>query len=201
MTPHRFAKSLLASVALGVPFALAAHAANAFVTPVASVTVAALVQMTAPLSAAAHSAPDADGLTKSETDDLLPVVFDAATKAPARGAAKARPKAAPAALFVSKATVLRLSQSSARPQGSFVSQTPEHPAGLRLLGVSAMGIGVQDGDVLIEALGITPRSPGQVIGAIIEARAKQARFLSGTVWRQGQTFRITVEQPYFQGRT
>jgi hypothetical protein len=55
---------------------------------------------------------------------------------------------------------------------------------------------VQDGDILIEALGVTPRAPGQVIGAIIEARAQHARFLSGTLWRRGQTFPITVEQPY-----
>jgi hypothetical protein len=67
---------------------------------------------------------------------------------------------------------------------------------LRLSGVAPLGIGVQDGDILIEALGMTPRSAGQVIGAIIEARSQKARALSGTLWRRGQTFRITVEQPY-----
>jgi len=92
--------------------------------------------------------------------------------------------------------VLKLAQSAARPRGSFVAPTPQHPAGLRLSGVAALGIGLQDGDILIEALGIAPRAPGEIIGAILAARAKQARYLSGTLWRQGQTFRITVEQPY-----
>jgi hypothetical protein len=124
------------------------------------------------------------------------LAFDAATKAPVRRSAKPSHKAAPAALFVSAATVLKLSQSSARPRGSFVAASAQHPAGLHLSGVAGLGIGVQDGDILVEALGITPRGAGQVIGAIIEARAKQARFLSGTLWRQGQTFPITVEQPY-----
>jgi hypothetical protein len=78
----------------------------------------------------------------------------------------------------------------------FVEKTAQHPAGLRLSGVGGLGIGVQDGDILIEALGVTPRSAGQIIGAVIEARAHEARFLSGTLWRSGQTLRITVEQPY-----
>ncbi|HYJ11429.1 MAG TPA: hypothetical protein VEX18_20545, partial [Polyangiaceae bacterium] len=64
-----------------------------------------------------------------------------------------------------------------------------------------LGIGVQDGDILTEALGITPQSPGQLIGGIIEARAKQARYLSGTLWRRGQVLRITVEQPYFRSES
>jgi hypothetical protein len=196
VTPHRFARSLLGSVALGVPFVLVAQAASAFVTPLTSATVAALVRMTAPLSAAASPAPDADVFV-TPGDGYAPaaVVFEAATKGPHPGV-KTKPKSAAAALFVSKASVLKLSQSAARPQGSFVAQTPEHPAGLRLVGVAALGIGVEDGDILIEALGITPRSPGQVIGAIIEARAKAPRFLSGTLWRRGQLIRITVEQPY-----
>jgi hypothetical protein len=67
---------------------------------------------------------------------------------------------------------------------------------LRLVGVAGLGIGVQDGDILIDAMGITPRSSGEIIGAIVQARAQRVRYLSGTLWRHGQTFRITVEQPY-----
>lgn len=107
-------------------------------------------------------------------------------------------KVAPTALFISQATVLKLAESAVRPRGAFVGQTAEHPPGLRLSGVASLGIGLQDGDILIEALGIAPRGPGEVIGAIIEARARNARLLSGTVWRQGQTFRLTVEQPYLR---
>lgn len=197
----RFARALLGSVALGLPFLLSAHAASALVAPLTNAAVTLLVRATAPLTAVQVTEPEA------EPEDLAPhasleLGFDAVTKSPVRRSAKPQPKPAkPAALFVSEATVLKLSQSAARPRGSFVAASPQHPAGLRLSGVAALGIGVQDGDILIEALGITPRAPGQVIGAIIEARAKQARFLSGTLWRQGQTFPITVEQPYLSGRT
>jgi len=166
------------------------------VTALTSTTVAALLRVTAPLSAAANAGLAGEDLAKSDIDEPVAVVFDATTTAPTKRGFKAASKAKPSALFVSEATVLKLAQSSARPRGSFVAQTPQHPAGLRLSGVAALGIGLQEGDILIEALGIAPRAPGEIIGAILAARAKQARYLSGTLWRQGQTFRITVEQPY-----
>lgn len=192
----RFARVLLASVALGAPFLLAAHAAAGLVGPFTQSAVKTLLRATAPFAAA----PPEPQLEVTEVAPVAPaeLSFEVATKPHGVRATKPIAKAKPSALFVSEATVLRLAQSSARPQGSFVAQSDQHPAGLRLSGVAALGIGVQDGDILIEALGITPRGPGQVIGAIIEARAKQARFLSGTLWRQGQTFPITVEQPYLQ---
>ena len=192
----RFARVLLASVALGAPFLLAAHAAAGLVGPFTQSAVKTLLRATAPFAAAATEAAPEPEATEVAPAAPAELSFDVATKP--HGARVVRPvaKAKPSALFVSEATVLRLAQSSARPQGSFVAQSDQHPAGLRLSGVAALGIGVQDGDILIEALGITPRAPGQIIGAIIEARAKHARFLSGTLWRQGQTFAITVEQPY-----
>ena len=196
----RFARVLVGSLLLGGPFVLAAHVASGLVAPLTSTIVAALVRVTAPVTAQPAPEPEADGL--GPVPDAPPELsFDAATKSSAQRAAKPRPTAKPSALFVSEATVLKLAQSAARPRGSFVAQSPEHPAGLRLSGVAALGIGVQDGDILIEALGITPRAPGEIIGAIIEARAKQARFLSGTLWRSGQTVPITVEQPYLPARS
>jgi len=188
---------LVASLALGAPFLLAASAATGLVVPFTRSAVTVLLRVTAPFAARApepEAASDAAAVAPAELS------FEVAIKSPGQRAAKAQPKAKPAALFVSDATVLRLAQSSARPHGSFVAKSSEHPAGLRLSGVAALGIGVQDGDILVEALGITPRAPGEIIGAIIEARAKQARFLSGTLWRQGQTFPITVEQPYLARR-
>ena len=197
----RFAHAELGSVLLGAPFVLSAHAASALVAPLTNAAVTLLVRATAPLTAVAVTQLEAE---PEESAPLQPLElgFAAVTQAPVRRNAKPLPKPAkPSALFVSEATVLKLSQSAARPRGSFVAASPQHPAGLRLSGVAPLGIGVQDGDILIEALGVTPRAPGQVIGAIIEARAKQARFLSGTLWRQGQTFPITVEQPYLRART
>jgi hypothetical protein len=196
VSPPRLVRALLGSLALGAPFALVAHAGSGLVAPITHAAVSALLCIATPLSAT-NSRPTA------VAEDVIvqeSATIEAASKAPIHRGAKPGVKAKPTALFVSEATVLRLAQSSARPHGSFVPASPLHPAGLRLSGVAALGIGLQDGDVLIEALGITPHAPAEIIGAIIEARAKQARLLSGTIWRQGQTFRITVEQPYLPAR-
>ncbi|MES1183919.1 MAG: hypothetical protein ABUL60_08880 [Myxococcales bacterium] len=202
MAAKSFARVLLGSVVLGAPFALSAYAASSLVEPFTQRAVALLMMGTAPLAA---SLPAPAELGTEEPSDApstsSELVFDAATKSTAHHGPKPAPKAKPAALFVSAATVLKLAQSNARPRGSFVGATAQHPAGLRLTGVAALGIGVQDGDILTEALGITPHGPGEIIGAIIEARAKQARFLSGTLWRQGQSFNLTVEQPYVPARS
>lgn len=188
----RFARAFLAA-ALAAPFLLAAPLGSSLVGPLAADVAALLLRVTAPLAEKPAPSPEPEVVL----DAPVALSFEATTK-PARKGGKVSAKAKPSALFVGEATVLKLAQSSARPRGTFVSATEQHPAGLRLSGVAALGIGLQEGDILIEALGVTPRGPEQVIGAIIEARAKQARFLSGTVWRAGQTFRITVEQPYLR---
>ena len=195
----RFARVLVGTVLLGAPFVVAAHVASGLVAPLTRAIVTTLVKVTVPLGATAAPALAEDAI-EPVADAPLDISFEVATKSLAPRAAKPRPAVKPSALFVSEATVIKLAQSAARPGGTFVVQSREHPAGIRLTGVAGLGIGVQDGDILIEALGIPPRSPGEIIGAIIEARAKQARFLSGTLWRQGKTFPITVEQPYATSR-
>lgn len=189
----RFARALGLCLLLGAPFWLSARHAATFIPSLSHAVVAPLLRVARPLAAseappageAVVALPDANEVAVGVAKIVLP---------PPR--AKATGKAKPGALFVSAATVLALAQSAARPRGTFVTQTATQPAGLLLSGVAGLGIGLQDGDILIEALGIKPRGPGEVIGAVIEARAKNARLLSGTVWRRGETFRITVEQPY-----
>jgi hypothetical protein len=186
---------LLSASALAVPFVLVAQAQGALAESIVARSVAALLRVTAPLVPVAPAA--------AETAQGAVVTFDVTAEGAARSAGKASaPRARtaapakPQALFVSAASVLQLSKSAARPQGTFVTQTPQHPAGLRLMGVAGLGIGVQDGDILVDAMGMSPRSSAEIIGAIIQARAQRVRYLSGTLWRSGQTFRITVEQPY-----
>lgn len=196
-------RSVAVLVALAAPFVGVAYGAQALVAPVARATASALSGLVAPLNpqvpapapevgAELPPAPPAPG-------DLLPVAGPGKGAAPRRAPTRLE-AGKPPPLFVSQAAVLKLAESAARPSGAFVPQTAEHPAGLRLVGVAGLGIGVQDGDILIEALGIAPRAPGEIIAAIIQARAKNARFLSGTLWRRGDTFRITVEQPYLPAK-
>lgn len=186
---------VLSCLALAAPLVLVAKAQSALAESVVSRAVAALVRVTAPLAPAAAA-------TGADTQEAAGTFEVAAESVALSGGKAAVPRSRtvtpvkPSALFVSAASVLRLSKSAARPQGTFVAQTLQHPAGLRLMGVAALGIGVQDGDILVDAMGMTPRSSGEIIGAIIQARAQRVRHLSGTLWRRGQTFRITVEQPY-----
>jgi hypothetical protein len=189
--------SLLVLAALAAPFGAAAHGMATLVGPLSKTTADLLLALVAPL-AAPEPAPPVDAVRDGEPAPLAPELLPVAgpVGSARRGSARPAPRAKPAALFVSQATVLKLAESAARPQGAFVPRTAEHPAGLRLAGVGALGIGVQDGDILVEALGVAPRSPGDIIGAVLQARAQNARFLSGTLWRRGDTFRITVEQPY-----
>lgn len=194
----RSARVLLASCALGLPFVLVATSASSLVEPLSRLAVDALLRASAPLQAPIELVVTAEPPDIDQPLALGDGVLAASSGGGKRKAAVSRPQAPPA-LFVSAEKVLQLSRSAARPQGAFVAATATHPAGLRLAGVAPLGIGVQDGDILVEALGVSPQSAGQIIGAIIEARAKQARYLSGSIWRRGQTFRITVEQPYLSG--
>jgi hypothetical protein len=188
---RRSFSALLLGLALGAPFVLVARAGSALVAPLAEASVGVLLRLSAPLTSAPVEAQPPTPFVEE-----APALTQAAASHPRAQVRRAAPKGPLPALFVGRSTVLRLSQSAARPRGSFVGRTAEHPAGLQLSGVSGLGIGVQDGDVLIEALGISPRSPGEIVGAIIEARSKRVAALGGTLWRRGQTFHITVEQPY-----
>jgi hypothetical protein len=193
-----WSRVLVLSIALGAPFWLASRAAAGLVAPLSRTLVAALSAAVAPLESQSgrplEEQPE-NVVAPAPLELSFEPIQSSGERARVRSRAPVKP-GPPAALFVSQATVLRLAQTSARPRGSFVAETADHPAGLLLSGVAGLGIGVRDGDILVDALGAIPRSAGQVIGAIIEARAKQARYLSGRIWRQGQTFAITVEQPY-----
>lgn len=191
--PRSLATSLLV-LGLGAPFVLVALAGHALVPRLSEASVALLLRVSAPLEVAA-SEPSPD--PPLEADPPSEVMSHSSTPPAARrSAGRAVDKKPPAGLFVAQSTVLRLAQSSARPRGSFVGPDGSRPPGLRLSGVGGLGIGLEDGDILVEALGVSPRSPAEIIGAVIEARARRAAALSGTLWRRGHTFRITVEQPY-----
>jgi hypothetical protein len=191
-----FLTSLSVSALLALPFAGVAWVAARSVEPLASAAVEVLLRASAPLqrSSSLEQAPDSLHEPLAVSEPTVPAATQ--PKTVSGRAAKPQP---PRPLFVAADKVLRLAQSGAQPRGAFVAETPHHPAGLRLSGVAALGIGVQDGDILIEALGVLPRSPGQIIGAILEARARQVRYVGGTLWRRGQTLHIVVEQPYLGG--
>ena len=96
--------------------------------------------------------------------------------------------------------VLRLAKAGARPHGIPVPAQGNRPAGLALVGVSALGVGLQDGDVLVQAGGRPALSAGDVVGVVIGSRAQRVPEICGRFWRNGEAWNLVVEQPYVAPR-
>ncbi|MBN2191952.1 MAG: hypothetical protein JW751_03985 [Polyangiaceae bacterium] len=99
-------------------------------------------------------------------------------------------------LFVSGETVLRLARHGVRPRGLPVPAEGGRPAGLRLSGVSGLGIGLLDGDVLTTAGGVPALSASDVVTMVIASRGKRVTTIGGQFWRDGVPWDLLVEQPY-----
>ena len=116
---------------------------------------------------------------------------------PGKRRGKAPPlSAAERGVFVSAETVLGLASRGVVPRAVPVPPSASRPAGLRLVGVGALGIGLRDGDILTHVLGAPAGSVAAVIDAVVRARAGSARVISGTFWRDGRSLSLVVEQPY-----
>lgn len=101
---------------------------------------------------------------------------------------------------VREAVVLRLANGGVRPTGIPVPARGTRPAGVALVGVSALGIGLQDGDVLVSAAGRPTLAAGDVVGVVIGSRAHRAAEISGRFYRDGEPWNLVVEQPYVKRR-
>lgn len=110
-------------------------------------------------------------------------------KAPAK---KVRPRG----VRVSKDAVRRLAKRRAIPSGTPVAAAGGRPAGLRLSGVSAMGIGLRDGDVLTHVAGVPAVSKAAVVQTVLSLRAKKAPAAYARFYRAGQPWNLLVEIPY-----
>jgi hypothetical protein len=122
-------------------------------------------------------------------------------KGPGRRAKAANPaKAAPRSLHVDAATVLRLAERGRVPTARWAPETAARPAGLRLAGVQSLGIGLVDGDVLVEVEGRPVVTPGEVVGAVIGARARRKAMMSARIYRGVSPILLTVEMPYPEER-
>lgn len=152
---------------------------------------AAVAPLTQAYESVTEPARDEDAIL-SETPALRAAVHEAR-------AHRVQPVAGPSAgrgIRVSAAQVLALAERRAMPQAVPVKANAYHPAGLLLRGVGALGIGMQDGDVLTEAAGQKASSVAAVIGVVLAARARLSPVISGRFYRAGVPFSVTVEQPY-----
>jgi hypothetical protein len=89
-----------------------------------------------------------------------------------------------------------MAQQGFQPTGKPVHAKGKRPAGVAVFGISGLGLGVRDGDVVTDILGQPVRSAAQGIALIIAARASNRPTIEGTVWRAMRPYAITVEQPY-----
>ncbi len=121
-----------------------------------------------------------------------------AIAAPKRGKGRSGSAAATEArsIYVSAAEVLRLAEGRVTPKGVRVPADGTRPAGLKLVGVAALGIGLRDGDVLTRALGQPALASSAVVRAILVARSHRVKVLEGEFYRGHERWTIRVEQPY-----
>jgi hypothetical protein len=98
---------------------------------------------------------------------------------------------APVGVFVSRQRVLAAARAGIRPSGVPVPATKWRPAGVALVGVGGLGVGLRDGDVLVSPAG----SEGAVIGAVTAAMRRGDKAIGGVAWRGMQKIIITVELP------
>jgi hypothetical protein len=99
-------------------------------------------------------------------------------------------------VLVRAETVLRLARVRAIPGGVPVRAEGERPAGIALVGVSGLGVGLVDGDILTHAGGRPARCQADVIGMVIASRGANATQVTGRFWRAGEYYNLVVEQPY-----
>lgn len=152
-----------------------------------------------------QAAPDAQ-VDWSTLDEKVAAPVEPASEAqtpprvvPAKGAPKVADKDAPiGALFVSAERALRLSREASIPASRYVPAQGARPAGLQVAGVSGLGIGVRDGDVLTKVAGSEVRSSAAVVSLVLKLRARKAKAISGELWRGQQRFQIVFEMPYLQ---
>ncbi len=92
--------------------------------------------------------------------------------------------------------MLRLVNSGVIPEGRPVPRTAQRPGGIRLSGVQALGIGLEEGDVLTEVEGRSVAEEAQVIATVVSALARRAPTISGAFFRRGERWSLIVEIPY-----
>jgi hypothetical protein len=99
-------------------------------------------------------------------------------------------------LRVSQARVLGLARTGVIPTSRFVAATATRPAGLELAGVSGLGIGMREGDVLTHVAGVPVSERGQVVNLVLQARARRAAQISARFSRDGEPWMLVVDLPY-----
>ena len=197
---------LFRSLAVAAPFALAAWGSARLARASGDALGAAIAIAASSLPAPGQGLLDPPRARGTIVDpaDAASVVFEDLPDLDAAAIAEKSGKKKPSSttshpargIRVSAATVLRLANRGVRPSGSAVAANADRPAGLVLQGVSGLGVGLRDGDVLTQVAGAPASSTGAVIGAVLAARQRRAPAMSGVVYRGADKIALYVEMPY-----
>jgi len=99
-------------------------------------------------------------------------------------------------LRVSAGTVLRLARAAVIPVGHSVPARGARPPGIEVTGVTALGIGVRDGDVLTEVAGVPVTDATEVVAIVLALRQRHDGAISAVFYRDKEPWALTVEMPY-----
>jgi hypothetical protein len=203
-------RRLLMALAAAASFAVVAWGSARLARASGDALGSAVARAAAALPAPGHSRldPPRPQETTTEPDAAAGVIFedlpeltldpDAAAGVTKPGKKKpSSPAVRPVrGIRVKAATVLRLANRGVRPSGVPVPAEGDRPAGLALQGVSGLGVGLRDGDILTQVAGAPASSTGAVVGAVLAARQRRAPAMSGLVYRGSEKIALYVEMPY-----
>lgn len=132
-------------------------------------------------------------LEEDAADDPAPAVASGAPPAHAKAGPR---RAQQQILFLSAERVLDLALAGTVPRGGGAPGG----SGVVLHGVGVLGMGLQDGDVLVRVAGRPVGDPAAVLSLVLEARGRGEPVIAGEVERRRegavQHLRVLVEQPY-----
>ncbi len=168
-------------LALALPFVAAPFAMRAVANHVAD-SIARKLTTLAPKPALAVAEPPV--IVPEPAPATEPAAASPAAPAPERANAGRR------ALFVPSRSVAKLTAAHA----SRIAGDPTDD-GVRLRGVSSLGLGLADGDVLVSVAGQPTRTPDAAIAAVTAAIARHAKQVTGVIRRGGERIAVTVELP------
>jgi hypothetical protein len=123
-------------------------------------------------------------------------ITNEATPAPARaGTDRVNPSRAPRPrrIFVGPEMIRRAIPPSARPRSTYTDRTGDRPSGMLIQSSGALSGTIVPGDVLFEAEGRPITSFEQLVSIVGQAYQRKAKYLSGRLYRKGETWAVTVE--------
>ncbi len=159
--------------------------------------------------AKAESVPPPEEDEEAEAEPLAPLPEDEVEVPPSPSAKvepmanKRRPSKAPEQQTFARLDakqVLSFANSGQVPRGTAVAARGSCPAGIRLRNVGGFGLGLSDGDLLVQVGGAPVTERSEVVSAVLAARGRKQGAVDALVLRPSTGCRVgvhvTVEQPY-----